>query len=193
MAEQVAPPREPSTDIPVRRISAFIYGNILVLSALVALSPGALQTTRGFIHVLGVGFSTFVAHVASDLFAHLLRHPDGTGLSARLRRDLREALPIATSAILPTVILVVAWLGWLRPELCWAVAIGVALVHCFQQGDYGDQQGEQNASEQRPQRPGAAASVPPLALVNARASRRPASRSVLLLASHLTAVRQHLH
>ena len=129
----MATSREPRTDIPVRRISAFIYGNILVLSALVVLSPEVLRTTRGFVYVLGVGFSTFVAHVASDLFAHLLRDPDGKGLSERLRGDLRDAVPIATSAILPTVVLVAAWLGWLEADLSWAVAIGVMLVrlsHC---------------------------------------------------------------
>ena len=124
MAEQM----EPRTDIPVRRISAFIYGNILVLSALVVLSPDNLRTTRGVALVLGVGFSTFVAHVVSDLFAHLLRHPDGKGLSAGLRRDLRDAVPIATAAILPTVVLVAAWLGWLAADLSWAIAIGVTLV-----------------------------------------------------------------
>jgi hypothetical protein len=128
MAEPMATPREPRTDIPARRISAFIYGNILVLSALVVLSPDGLQTTRGFVYVLGVGFSTFVAHVVSDLFAHLLRHPDGKGLSERLRRDLRDAVPIATSAILPTVVLVAAWFGRLEADLAWAIAIGVMLV-----------------------------------------------------------------
>jgi hypothetical protein len=121
-------PREPRTDIPVRRISAFIYGNILVLSALILLSPQGLQTTRNFVYVLGVGFSTFIAHVVSDLFAHLLRHPDGKGLSAKLEDDLRDALPIATSAILPTIFLVAAWLGWLEAELAWAIAIGVTLL-----------------------------------------------------------------
>jgi hypothetical protein len=128
VAEQVATPRELMADIPSRRISAFIYGNILVLSALVVLSPDALQTTRGFVLVSGVGLSTFVAHVASDLFAHLLRHPDGSGLSARLRHDLRDAVPIATSAIPPTVVLVAAWLGWLEADLSWTIAIGVTLV-----------------------------------------------------------------
>jgi hypothetical protein len=128
MASKTALPRGPKTDIPERRISAFIYGNILVLSALLVLSPDALQTTRGFVSVLGVGVSTFVAHVVSDLFAHLLRHPDGEGLLARLLGDLRDALPIASSALLPTVVLVAAWLGWLEAELSWTIAIGVMLV-----------------------------------------------------------------
>lgn len=121
-------PREPRTDIPVRRISAFIYGNILVLSTLVLISPYGRQTTRDFLYVLGVGFSTFVAHVVSDLFAHLLRHPDGKGLSAKLKGDLRDAVPIATSAILPTMVLVAAWLGWFEAERAWAIAIGVTLL-----------------------------------------------------------------
>jgi hypothetical protein len=120
--------REPRTDIPARRVSAFIYGNILVLSALVVLSPDALQTTRGFAYVLGVAFSTFVAHVVSDLFAHLLRHPDGEGLAAKLPGDFRDAVPIASSAMPATLVLVAASLGWLAADLAWAIAIGVTLV-----------------------------------------------------------------
>jgi hypothetical protein len=119
---------EPRTDIPVRRISAFIYGNILVLSALMLLSPHGLKTPRDFVYVPAVGFSTFIAHVVSDLFAHLLRHPDGKGLSAKLIGDLRDAVPIATSAILPTMVLLAAWLGWLEAEFAWATAIGVTLL-----------------------------------------------------------------
>jgi len=120
--------REPRTDIPVRRISAFIYGNILVLSALILLSPSGLKTTRDLVYVPAVAFSTFIAHVVSDLFAHLLRHPDGKGLSAKLKGDLRDAAPIATSAILPTIVLLAAWLGWLEAERAWPIAIGVTLL-----------------------------------------------------------------
>jgi uncharacterized membrane protein YwaF len=128
MASETSIPREPRTDIPAQRVSAFIYGNILVLSALVVLSPDALQTTRGFVQVLAVAFSTFVAHVMSDLFAHLLRHPDGEGLAAKLPGDLRDAVPIASSAMPATVVLVAASLGWLEADLAWAIAIGVTLL-----------------------------------------------------------------
>lgn len=47
---------------------------------------------------------------------------------ARLAVDLRDALPIASSALLPTTVLVAAWLEWLEPDLAWAIAIGVMLV-----------------------------------------------------------------
>lgn len=119
---------QPRTDIPVRRISAFIYGNILVLSALVPLSPDSLQSTKAFLYVLGVGLSTFVAHVGADLFAHLLRHPDGSGLYATLKHDLRDAVPIVTSTIVPTVVLVAAWLGWIEGGMAWTTAIGATLL-----------------------------------------------------------------
>ena len=95
MTSKTVAPSEPRTDIPARRISAFIYGNILVLAALVVLSPDDLKTTKGVVYVMGVVFSTFVAHVASDVFAHLLRHPDGKGLSRKLPCDLRDAVPIS--------------------------------------------------------------------------------------------------
>ena len=127
MTSKAPASREPRTDIPARRVSAFIYGNILVLAALILLSPDGLETTRGFVFVLGVAFSTFIAHVASDIFAHLLRHPNGEGLSALLPHELKDSVPIAASAILPTVILVAARLGWLEAEPAWGIAVGVTL------------------------------------------------------------------
>ena len=48
-------------------------------------------------------------------------------MSAKLPRDLRDAIPIASSAILPTVVLVAAWLGRLEAEVSWTIAIGVTL------------------------------------------------------------------
>jgi hypothetical protein len=128
MAAITPRPHEPRIHIPARRISAFLYGNILVLSALIALSPAGLEGVRGLAYVLGVAFSTFVAHVASDVFAHLLHHPDGKGLSAELTGGLRDAVPIATSALLPTVVLLATWFGWLAAEPAWAIAIGTTLV-----------------------------------------------------------------
>lgn len=120
--------RRPGTDLPERRVSAFLYGNILILSALLVLTPDSLHTSRSIVSVLGVGLSTYVAHVVSDVVAHLLRHPDGEGLWARLPGELRDALPIATSALLPTAVLGAALLGWLEPGTAWAIAVGVMLV-----------------------------------------------------------------
>lgn len=118
----------PRADVPERRVSAFLYGNILVLSALLVLTPDSMQTPRDILYVLGVGLSTYVAHVVSDVFAHLLRHPDGKGLTTRLKGDLRDALPIASSALLPAAVLVAASLGWLEPSLAWTIAVGIMLV-----------------------------------------------------------------
>lgn len=127
MARTTTTPLPQRTEIPRRRISAFIYGNILVLSALVALSPASLKGAKGFAYVVGVAISTFIAHVASDLIAYLLRHPDGEGLGIEMAHELRDAVPIATSALLPTPILVATWVGWLQPELAWSAAIGITL------------------------------------------------------------------
>lgn len=58
-----------------------------------------------------IAFSTFIAHVASDLFAYLLRHPDGKGFAAKLRHDLRDPGPIASNLMAQKVPLVLAELG----------------------------------------------------------------------------------
>jgi hypothetical protein len=49
-------------------------------------------------------------------------------LAAEFSHDLRDAVPIATSALLPSAVLVAALLGWLDADLLWAVAIGVTLI-----------------------------------------------------------------
>lgn len=128
MTSMTAARKVPRPVVPVRRVSAFIYGNVLVLSALLVLSPEDAGSTRGFVYVLGIGISTYIAHVASDLFAHLLRHPDGQGLSARLPSDLRDAIPIASSAFVPTLVLLAAWLGWIEPNRAWLIAFGATVI-----------------------------------------------------------------
>lgn len=108
-----------------RRISAYVYGNILILAALIPVptSPGHV----GVLIVLGTALSTFIAHVFAE----------GVGQSIRENRpltsvdrwsDLRDSVPILSSATLPCVILAGAWFGWLEPRTAQLLAEVAMLV-----------------------------------------------------------------
>ncbi|MFZ2178436.1 MAG: hypothetical protein WAW17_31290 [Rhodococcus sp. (in: high G+C Gram-positive bacteria)] len=110
------------------RISAYIYGNILVLAALVPVTHS--QDTLGIAVIVGAALSTFLAH----LFAESVGHSLLLGLAptrAERIRELRDALPILTSAVVPSAILCTALIGWwdassaqLTAEIVMIVRIG---------------------------------------------------------------------
>lgn len=107
------PPRRAAS-----RLSAFVYGNILVLAAVVAVSPESIAHGNAALLVIGTGVTTYIAHVFADLVAHAnIPEAHGAVDEADARRlavtELRDAVPIASAATLPTLILAMAWLGWL--------------------------------------------------------------------------------
>ncbi len=101
------------------RISAYIYGNVLVLAALVPIVTGPKYV--GIAIVLGTALSTFVAHVFAEAVGHTVRQ--GTPLTrAEKLAELRNSVPILSSAVLPCVILGIGWLGWLEPRTAQLLA-----------------------------------------------------------------------
>lgn len=106
-------------DTAASRGSAFVYGNILVLAALIALTPEQVADPTAVAIVLGTGLSTFVAHLVGEVVGDQIR--EGKEPSrARLRRHVRNSAPIASSASIPAVLLAAGWLGWL--PVVWALA-----------------------------------------------------------------------
>lgn len=101
------------------RISAYIYGNILVLAALIPVTHS--QDTLGIAVIIGAATSTYLAHVFAESVGQSLRI--GRTLSNIERiRELRDALPVLTSAIVPSVILCSALAGWLEPTTAQLIA-----------------------------------------------------------------------
>lgn len=101
------------------RISAYIYGNVLVLAALVPIVTGPKYV--GIAIVLGTALSTFVAHVFAEAVGHTVRQ--GTPLTrAEKLAELRNSVPILSSAVLPCVVLGIGWLGWLEPRTAQLLA-----------------------------------------------------------------------
>ena len=117
----VDPPRE---DV-ASRVSAYVYGNVLVMAALIALHPEELRGPTGVLYLLGVGVSTYVAHAVGEAVG--LRVREGRQLDgAAVRHEIRAALPIVTAAGAPAALLSLAWAGLLDADL--ALVLALALV-----------------------------------------------------------------
>ncbi len=96
------------------RISAYVYGNILVFAATVPLTTGDLHHGHAALLVLGTAVSTFVAHVFADVVGHNVRSEEPMS-RADLLHELRDALPIVTSGLVPVLLFVAGGAGWI-PE-----------------------------------------------------------------------------
>ena len=129
------------------RLSAYVYGNILVLAAIVASSPDSIDTGHAALLVVGTGVTTYIAHVFAELIAHANipeAHPetlpethhetlsdaaDEARLVARAGvGELRDAVPIASSAVWPAIVLAMAWLDWLPSAAAQLVAGAVVVL-----------------------------------------------------------------
>lgn len=94
------------------RMSAYVYGNVLALSSLASASLSSADTWTAVRIVLITMVTTYLAHVlAHDIGERVRRTSDQH--AAHLRAELRDAVPIATSGLLPCAVLVLALLaGW---------------------------------------------------------------------------------
>jgi hypothetical protein len=105
-------------------VSAYVYGNVLVMATLLSLRPDDLRGPTGVLYVLGVGVSTFLAHMVGDAVGRRVRD----GRSIRLvdvRREIRDSLPIGTAATVPAAILLLAWTGLVDARVVLALALVV--------------------------------------------------------------------
>lgn len=107
------------------RISAYIYGNILVLTALVPVVTA--EKHLGILVVLGTAVSTFIAHSFAETVARTVREHHTPAFTDRIRA-LRNSVPILTSAVLPCAVLAAGWLDWLQPRTAQVLAELVILV-----------------------------------------------------------------
>lgn len=101
------------------RISAYIYGNLIVLATLVPITTTPQYV--GIAVVVGTSFSTFLAHAFAESVA--LSVHTGRQLSRADRlAELRDSVPILSSAAIPCLILATAWVGWLEPRTAQILA-----------------------------------------------------------------------
>ncbi|MGS2810903.1 hypothetical protein [Nocardia sp. MW-W600-9] len=107
------------------RISAYIYGNVLILAALIPVAPSAENV--GILVVLGSAVSTFIAHTFAESVGRSVRQ-DQADPMAQHWSHLRDSLPILSSAVLPCAVLAAAAVGWLQPRTAQVLAEVVMLV-----------------------------------------------------------------
>jgi hypothetical protein len=94
------------------RTSAYVYGNILVFAAMLALTEEDVHHAHAVLVVLGAAACTFLAHVFSEVIGRGMRS-DQAMTRADLLHELRDSNPIVTSALFPGLLLTLGALDWL--------------------------------------------------------------------------------
>jgi hypothetical protein len=92
------------------RVSAYVYGNVLVLAAVVGASPATVASGAAVAVVAGTVLSTYVAHVLAHSIGSLFGGANGR---SAVRVQLRDAVPVLSSGVTPALLLVGTALGWL--------------------------------------------------------------------------------
>jgi hypothetical protein len=101
------------------RISAYIYGNILVLAALIPVTES--HDRFGIAVIVGAAVTTFIAHYFAELVGRSVREHTVTTREARLA-ELRDSLPILVAAVVPSLILALAVVGLFEPRTAQLIA-----------------------------------------------------------------------
>jgi hypothetical protein len=109
-----------SPDAIADRISAYVYGNILTLAALVILHVDEVERGIGAGIVVGTALSTFVAHTYAESLGAAARGAD----HSTAREVLRDSTPIISAAAVPTLLMIVGSLDGASPTLCLRLAEG---------------------------------------------------------------------
>lgn len=111
------------------RTTAYVYGNILVLAALVTQKSDDVYSGRAFWIVIGTAVSTFLAHVFAEGLGGLTRHPANDPVTWRGAIALaRESWPVLTSGLLPAALLVLGWTEIIGAGLSLVLAEAVVLI-----------------------------------------------------------------
>ncbi|PRY10504.1 hypothetical protein [Kineococcus rhizosphaerae] len=109
------------------RASAYLYGDVLVLAALIALEPSDVASAKGLTYVLGTTVSTFVAHVLADAVGASTRS-GGRVPTATLLHEVRDAVPIASAGLGPAALMVLALLHVWTPTVALELAVLVTVL-----------------------------------------------------------------
>ena len=108
-----------------RRLSAYVYGNILILAALVPFQEDT-DVRHAMIVVIGTALSTFIAHAFAEFLG-------GDG-SVHPRELLGESMPILTTALVPLLLLLISRVGRLEAHTAVLVAELVIIVRIASTG-----------------------------------------------------------
>ncbi|MBZ5739888.1 hypothetical protein [Nocardioides mangrovi] len=123
----------PAAPLPVERgrarIAAYVYGNILVLGAVVSATPHTIEDGHAVIVVLATTVTTYLAHVVAHAVGAALTDDDSPSAEPAFGpAELRDALPIVSSGSAPALILLIGAVTTLEPVLVEAAAALVVVV-----------------------------------------------------------------
>ncbi|RFA16281.1 hypothetical protein B7R21_02565 [Subtercola boreus] len=109
------------------RVSAYLYGNILVLAAVIGASDETEAHWSALLVVGATTVTTFLAHVVAHGVGQQIGRTDE---DARLHvgAELRDAVPIITSGLVPLVVMALGALGVLSPLWVEVIAGGILVV-----------------------------------------------------------------
>jgi len=107
-------------------VGAYIYGNILVLAAILATSPESIAHWTAVIFVVATTATTFLAHVVAHRIGQAIGRTDDEALRVHLAQEARDAVPIMTAGTGPAVLL--AAVGWLPPGLALLLAVAYVVL-----------------------------------------------------------------
>jgi hypothetical protein len=85
------------------RLTAYVYGNILVLAAVATATPHTIENGHAMIVVLATTVTTYLAHVVAHEVGDAVA-PEGEVRETE-PQELRDALPIISSGSLPALVL----------------------------------------------------------------------------------------
>lgn len=105
------------------RISAYVYGDVLVLAATAGVPLSAIRSGQALLVVVGTVLSTYLAHVLSDVVGAVF---DGHVSTAMLRAEARDSFPVVSAGLPSFVLLGASALGW--PPPLWAQALACAVL-----------------------------------------------------------------
>ena len=107
------------------RISAYVYGNVPVLAAIVAANPSAARTGEAFVYIVGTALTAFLAHILVHTFSASALHGKVSGQETR--QELRDASPILTAGFTPAVMVGVGALAQLDGRISLGAAAALIL------------------------------------------------------------------
>lgn len=118
-------------------LSSYVYGNILILAALIGITPEDIHHGHGALLVLGTGFATLLAHVLAESQELLvLRKADDTReeFVSSLKIAVKDARPIFSATLFPALVLFLAQAHVLDATIAWWVSVVVIVSRMLRNG-----------------------------------------------------------
>lgn len=111
------------------RISAYTYGNFLVLAALLSIhDANAIFDGTAILYITGTGLTTYIAHVISEMQEYRVLH-GGTPPRDFVKHALGNASPILGTTVYPVALLILA--TFLPPGGTYDIIFDCTIILCL--------------------------------------------------------------